>query len=513
MQHISLAISPAIILIILLRWGWKLLNWLWLQPSNLEKSLRELGFRGNSYRLLFGDMKEILKMDEESKSKPIKFSHDIVPRIMPFIHKTIIDYGKNCFIWLGPNPAMLITEPELIREILSKSNIFQKPLPTALTKLLAEGILSYEADKWAKHRRIINPAFHLDKLKHMVPSFHLTTCEMLSKWEKIVSTEGSEVDVWPYLQTLTSDAISRTAFGSSYEEGRKIFELQQELAKIILKGTESSYISFLPTKEKRRMNRIHQEVKLLILRIINKRMNEIETGEASNSDDLLGILLESNLKEIQENGNKKFGMSIDEVIEECKLFYFAGQETTSALLTWSMIVLSKHSNWQARAREEVWQIFGNNMPDYDKLNQLKVVTTIIQEVLRLYPPLFLMGREVNKETKLGNLTLPSGLQLVLPTILLHHDQEIWGEDVKEFNPDRFSEGVNKATKGKFAYFPFSWGPRNCIGQNFAMLEAKMALAMILEHYAFEVSPSYAHVPYSVLTLQPQYGAQLILQKL
>ncbi|KAG5579122.1 hypothetical protein H5410_049749 [Solanum commersonii] len=490
MQYISVAIS--IILVIFLRWSWRLMNWLWLQPWGLEKCLRELGFRGNSYKLLVGDMNEIVKMDEEAKSKTIKFSHDI-----------------NFFIWLGPNPAMLIMDPEHIREILSKSNIFQKP-PPALTKLLAEGILSYEADKWAKHRRIINPAFHLDKLKHMVPSFHLTTCEMLSKWEKIVSTEGSEVDVWPYLQTLTSDAISRTAFGSSYEEGRKIHELQQELAKIIVKETRGK---FLPTKKKRRMNRIHQEVRSLVLRIINKRMNEIEAGETSNSDDLLGILLESNLKEIQEHGNKKFGMSIDEVIEECKLFYLAGQETTSALLVWSMILLSKHSVWQARAREEILQVLGNNIPDYDKLNQLKVVTMIIQEVLRLYPPIFLMGREVHKETKLGNLSIPSGVQLLLPTILLHHDQEIWGEDVEEFNRERFSEGVNRATKGKFAYFPFSWGPRNCIGQNFAMLEAKMALAMILQQFAFEVSPSYAHVPYSVFTLLPQYGAQLILNKL
>ncbi|XP_075073704.1 cytochrome P450 CYP72A219-like isoform X1 [Nicotiana tabacum] len=512
MLYISLAIS-FVIIIILYRRGWRFMNWLWLQPKCLEKCLRELGFWGNSYKLLYGDMKEVVMMDEEAKSKPIKFSHDIVPRIMPFIQKTIIDYGKKSFIWLGPTPALLIMDPELIREILSKSNIFQKPPPTAQTKLLAEGILSYEADKWAKHRRIINHAFHLDKLKHMVPSFHLCTCEMLSKWEKIVSAEGSEVDVWPYLQSLTSDAISRTAFGNSYEEGRKMFELQQELAKIILKVTESSYIKFLPNKEDRRMKQIYQEVRSLVLGIINKRMNAIEAGEASNNDDLLGILLESNLKEIQEHRNKKFGMSMDEVIEECKLFYFAGQETTSALLTWSMIVLSKHSEWQARAREEVLQVFGNNKPDYDMLNQLKVVTMIIQEVLRLYPPLLLMGREVHTETKLGNLSLPSGVQLLLPTIMLYHDQEIWGEDIKEFNPERFSEGVNKATKGKFAYFPFSWGPRICIGQNFAMLEAKMALAMILQHYAFDVSPSYAHVPYSVLTLQPQHGAQLILHKL
>lgn len=94
MPYISLAISFAIILVIFLRWGWSIMNWVWLQPRCLEKCLREMGFRGNSYRLLVGDMKEVLKMDEEAKSKAIKFSHDIVPRIMPFIHKTIIDYGE-----------------------------------------------------------------------------------------------------------------------------------------------------------------------------------------------------------------------------------------------------------------------------------------------------------------------------------------------------------------------------------------------------------------------------------
>ncbi|KAM2786700.1 hypothetical protein PS2_007565 [Malus domestica] len=519
-MEVSVATIGAVLVgitVIIIAGAWRLLNWLWLRPKKLERYLRQQGLTGNSYRFYTGDMKEISTMIKQAYSKPVSLSHDIAPRVIPFDYQLVNTYGKNYFVWMGPTPRVNITDPEDMKTILTKMDDFPKPKANPLIKLLATGIALCEGEKWAKHRRIINPVFHIEKLKRMLPEFYQSCSEMIVEWESLVLKEGScELDVWPYFENMTADVISRTAFGSSYKEGRKIFQLLKEQAKLAIKVVQSVYVPgarFLPTKINMKMKEIDREIRALLMGIINRREDAIRAGEATK-DDLLGVLMESNLNEIKEHGNnKKVGMSMHDVIEECKLFYFAGQETTSVLLVWTMVLLSQYQNWQDRAREEVLQVFGSNKPEFDGIIHLKVVTMILHEVLRLYPALTVMTRTTNKKTQLSKYSLPAGVEVALSTLLVHHDKQLWGDDAHEFKPERFSEGISKATKNKFMYFPFGGGPRNCIGQNFAMVEAKLALSLILQHFTFELSPSYAHAPSSNLIIQPQFGAHIILHKL
>ncbi|KAK9089187.1 hypothetical protein Scep_028269 [Stephania cephalantha] len=496
----------------------KVFIWLWWKPRKLEKLLREQGFNGTPHMFMFRDLRQFATMTERVRSKPMNLSHRIIPRVLPSIHETIQTHGPMSYIWFGATPRVYIADPELIRDILSnKFGHFSKRKPNPLLKLLIQGVVSYEGEKWAKHRRIIIPAFHLEKLKLMVPAFYASCADLVERWEKLASNGSTEVDAWPDIQKLTGDVISRTAFGSCYEEGQRIFQLQTEQAKLLLEVVQFLFIPgfrFLPTKKNKRIKEIDREVRSILSDLINKRENATKDGEA-HKDDLLGMLLDSNRKHIQENNDnsKKFGMTIRDVIEECKLFYIAGQETTSSLLVWTMIALSMHPEWQAQAREEVLRVFGSDKPSFDGLGRLKIVAMIFYEVLRLYPPVVILIRHNYKEMKLGNLTLPPGVEIALPAILVHRDRAIWGEDAEEFNPKRFSEGISKATNNQASFFPFGWGPRICLGQSFALIEAKIAMAMILQRFSFELSPTYVHAPCTGITLQPQHGAQIVLHKL
>ncbi|KAB1209462.1 Cytochrome P450 72A15 [Morella rubra] len=315
---------------------------IWWKPKSLERGIQRQGIRGTPYKPMIGDMKELVRAIIEAWSKPIYLTHQIVPRVDLFTLDIVQKYGKISMFWAGTTPRLIIMEPEQMKEVLSnKLGHFQKPPLNPLILILTKGLTTLEGEQWAKHRKIVNPAFHQERLK------------------------------------LTADAISRAAFGSSYEEGKRIFELQTELIMLTLEAMQTLYIlgfRFVPTKKNRRRTELDKEIKSTIRNLIQRKLNA-KRIEESSVDDLLGLLLQSNTQNNQPEdatSTKSNSLSIDEVIEECKQFYLAGQETTSSWLTWTMVVLAIHQDWQEKAREEVLLVCGKRNPNFEAITHLKI---------------------------------------------------------------------------------------------------------------------------------------------
>ncbi|XP_077226854.1 cytochrome P450 CYP72A616-like [Tasmannia lanceolata] len=177
--------------VLLFLWISRLVYSIWWRPMKLERYLKKQGIKGPPYKLLYGNLKENISLVKKESSKPMNLSRQIVPRVAPFLYETMKNYGKISVIWNGTTPSVNIMDPDLIREILSnKFGHFEKPKSNPLSRLLATGVATYDGEKWAKHRRIINPAFHLEKLKRMLPAFSTSCSELISRWEELVGSLG-----------------------------------------------------------------------------------------------------------------------------------------------------------------------------------------------------------------------------------------------------------------------------------------------------------------------------------
>ncbi|XP_057827265.2 cytochrome P450 734A1 [Cryptomeria japonica] len=486
---------------------------IWWTPLQIKKYFEAQGIGGPPYKLLYGNAPDIVKMAAEESSKPSLSGHNITPRVLPAFHQWGKIYGKDYVYWFGTEPRLFLPHPELVKEVLS--NKFGHYEKIKFAQAGAQGLPGLEGEEWAKHRRILNPAFHMEALKGMIPLIAESGTNMCREWRNLISSGANEIDVFKEFSVLTSDVISRTAFGSSYAEGNYIFRLQAQQIFLIFERIRRVYIPgsrFLPTKDNRLGWWLDREIKRCILQVIEGRERNAGIGNSSDyGTDLLGLMMNSNKKQGGGKLQDNMSMTIDDIIAECQIFYIAGQETTTILLTWTMVLLGMHQDWQDRARREVLEVCGKNeFPNADAVNGLKIMGMIFNESLRLYPPIVALNRQPVKPMKLGKVSIPAGTQLQIPILAMHHDPLLWGNDVHEFNPERFSQGISKAAKHPMAFMPFSLGPRICIGQNFALLEAKVVLAMILQRFSFVISPHYIHAPVHSFSLKPKYGAQVIL---
>ncbi|MBA0764686.1 hypothetical protein Gotri_014005 [Gossypium trilobum] len=345
----------------------------------------------------------------------------------------------------------------------------------------------------------------------MTPAIIASVETMLKRWK---GKEGKEIEVYQEFRLLTSEVISRTAFGSNYLEGEKIFAMLNKLSIIMgrnLFNTKIPLISKLwKPADLLESERLANEIQDCVMKIVKKREDRVVNGEADSfGNDFLGLLVNA-----YHDLDDKNRLSMEDLVDECKTFYFAGQETVNSLLAWIVLLLATHGDWQDKARREVIDIFGNRNPDSEGISKLKTITMIIYETLRLYGPSNGLQRRVTRKVQLGKLVLPANIDILVQNIALHHDPHQWGDDVHLFKPERFEEGIAKATNYNVAaFFPFGLGPRSCVGMSFAITETKVALSMILQLYTITLSPAYVHSPMPILAIRPQHGIQVILESL
>nr|QNS29995.1 cytochrome P450 [Nothapodytes nimmoniana] len=497
------------LLLVLIRFIYKVV---WT-PNYITYVLRSQGINGPSYKFIHGNSKEIIEMKHKCISCPMDLSHDVFPRILPHIHLWIKLYGKKFLAWYGPKPQMFVTEPELIKEILNNNDgsFIKIKSEGYVKKLLGDGIFVTDGDKWSKLRKLANHAFHAESLREMVPAMVTAVEGMLERWRLI---EGKEIEISQELKVLTSDVISITAFGSSFLEGKNIFEMLTNMGVIIFRNDSKVRLPILEklykTRDEAEADKIEQSLRESVIAIIRKREEEVMKGKAGNfGNDFLGSLMK-----LHHHDDKHRRISVDDMIDECKTFYLAGQETTSSLLNWTTLLLAIHTDWQEKARKEVLQLFGEENPNSEGLARSKTLNMIMNETLRLYSPVVDIVRRTEKKVTLGKIVLPANMEIHIPPPALHHDTELWGNDAHLFKPERFSEGVAKATNNNnIAFLPFGFGPRTCVGLNFATTEAKIAISMILQRYKFTLSPSYVHSPFVFLTVSPQQGIPIVFQPL
>ncbi|KAK8928327.1 Cytochrome P450 714B3 [Platanthera zijinensis] len=491
----------------------------WVRPERIRGKLRRQGIGGPPPAFLHGNLKEVkgfMKEEKERREGEENIKHDYASVIFPYFEKWRKEYGPIFMYTMGNVPMLHVSHPDLVREInLCKSLNLGKAtyLKKTHEPLFGHGILKSNGESWAYQRKIIAPEFFMDKVKGMVELMVDSAIPLLNTWERRIEEGGGrrEINIDEDLKSYSADVISRASFGSSYSKGKQIFLKLYQLKKAVSKPNllvEITGIRHIPTRRNRDLWRLNKEIRSLILQVVKD--GSINQGQCSPENNFLQAILRT--ANIAAAAGVSAGEAEDFVVDNCKTIYFAGHETTAIGATWCLLLLALHPQWQERARAEVNELCAGGPPDAHSLFKMKTLMMVIQEGLRLYPPGAVVSRGALKEMELGGILLPKGINIFVPVPTMHQDPAIWGSDAHEFKPERFAGGVTGACRLPQMYMPFGAGSRTCLGQNFAVIELKVVLALILKQFSFSLSPRYRHSPTLRLIVEPEFGVDLIMTK-
>ncbi|KAK1570481.1 hypothetical protein Q3G72_002610 [Acer saccharum] len=482
------------------------------KPERIRGMLRKQGIVGPlPTSWLLGNIMDMKKAYQNSQHQPTITSHNVAAAIFPYNEECRKQYGEVFSFSLGNKQILHVSKPEMVREIVTCTSLdLGKPsyLQNELGPFLGRGILTTNGAVWAHQNKTIAPELYMVKVKGMINLITESTMIIVKSLKSRVEKEGgiADIKIDDYMRSFSGDVISRACFGSNYSKGEEIFlkltALQELMGKIAeLLGIPG--MRYLPTKSNRSAWKLQKEIRNLILEVVKERKQK-----AAHEKDLLQMIIEgAESSTFNQEETDQF------IVDNCKNIYVAAFEALAISATWCLMLLASNQEWQDRVRAEVVEICGDRTPDYEMLKKMKLLTMVIQETLRLYPPATELSRQTYKDMKFQDINIPKDVTIRTMVLFMHTNPEIWGPDAYEFYPERFANGISSSCKLPYVYMPFGMGPRVCVGQHLAMIELKILLSLILSNFSLSISPRYVHSPTRRLTIEPKDGVNLLVKKI
>ncbi|XP_011425793.3 nacrein-like protein isoform X1 [Magallana gigas] len=462
--------------------------------------------------------------------EPIEERHWLFGHLLVFAGKTsrldkvlewTAKFPKMFIIRPGPfRVRVILHHPECVKQVLVTSDPkpvgFGEPYRHGLP-WLGEGLLMSSGQKWKRSRRLLTPAFHFDILKPYV-KIYKTCADILSENLNEHADTGKSVEIYNLVSSCTLDIILRCAFSyttdcqSKRETTHPYVSAVQDIAMTWLLRNKSPWLYpdfiFYRTKQGQKFKSDCDYVHKIAEDIIDKRRRELEREDLSHKRylDFLDILLTAK----DESGN---GLTKEDIRNEVDTFLFEGHDTTASAISWILYSLAENPECQQKCQEEIDKVVSETKSgqlEWKDLGKLDYLTECIKEGMRVHSPVPGVSRVNTQPIKVDDVTIPPGTIILINFYALHHNPTVWGQDHMEFKPERFNRD-NSEKRDSFAFCPFSAGPRNCIGQNFAMSEEKVVLASLLRRFSFSLDKDHKVDKVIAAVMRPVDGIKLYIR--
>lgn len=414
------------------------------------------------------------------------------------------EYGDVVrFDGIGPLfPVYLVAHPDGVKHVLQDNHRNYPKTPFVSDRwraLVGEGLICSDGEFWRRQRRLCQPAFHRNLVTRFGQLMTDTAGAMLDRWDRVAAAEG-EVNLTEDMTHLALAVLGQALFGANWQRDADVMahavevaigEAYRKFGQIV--GVPES----VPTPANRRFKAARERLDEIIYGVIAQRQQD----PGPHPDDLLEALMTA-----VDEGT---GMSVDQVRNEIMTFMFGGHETVAAGLTWSMYLLSRHPVVARRLANEVDAVLGGRVPTVDDLAAMPYTEQVVRECLRLYPPVWLISRTPDEDDVVMGYRIPKGSMVLLSSFVTHRHPDFW-PNPEGFDPDRWA-GATESSRHRFAWWPFSGGPRKCIGDYFGLLEMQLVIAMIAQRFTVRLAPGHPIVPKPGLTLGQQHGVMAAIR--